>query len=127
MRYIVTVTRDDDLWVAKAATADGGHIGVLDFVDFADVHQTMPEFIADMTDPGEVTLDWRYEVNGIDVTATVRRFLDLTQDLRHVQQERDRARKQALAALSDAGLSQRVMADVVDLSHQRVNQLVHSG
>ena len=40
--------------------------------------------------------------------------------------ERDAARLDAINAVRSAGLSQRVAADVVGLSHQRVHQLVNS-
>lgn len=40
--------------------------------------------------------------------------------------ERDAARLDAINAVKSAGLSQRVAADVVGLSHQRVHQLVNS-
>lgn len=40
--------------------------------------------------------------------------------------ERDVARLEAIEAVRSAGLSQRVAADVVGLSHQRVHQLVNS-
>ena len=38
--------------------------------------------------------------------------------------ERDAARLHAIKAVRSTGLSQRVAADVVGLSHQRVHQLV---
>jgi uncharacterized membrane protein len=84
------------------------------------------ELVADLTDsdPSDLALNWRYELNGQDVPLELRRFLDMDKELRHVQHERGRARKEALAALADAGLSQRVMADVLQLSDQRVHQVV---
>jgi hypothetical protein len=124
--YSVTVTREDDLWVAVVEGLPKGVIGAADYERFADLHVELPELIADLTDsdPSQFTLTWRYEINGRDVTPELRRFLALDEDLRRVQQDRMRARKEALAALTDAGLSRRVMADVVQLSHQRVQQLV---
>jgi hypothetical protein len=124
--HIVTVTREDDLWVAVATDPDGSTIGALDFTDFDDLHETMPEFIIDMTS-GEArpTIVWRYDINGKDVTLEIQHLRDIEAEARRVQQEQERARKDALAALMDAGLSQRVMANVMRLSHQRVHQLVH--
>ena len=52
-------------------------------------------------------------------------LMDAERELRRLQQEHERARKEAIEALSQAGLSQRVMADAVGLSHQRINQLLH--
>ena len=121
--YGVTVTREDDLWVAVVDGLPKGVIGAADYEHFADLHVELPELIADLTDsdPRQFTLTWRYEINGRDVTPELRRFLALEEDLRRVQRDRMRARQEALAALTDAGLSRRVMADVV---HQRVQQLV---
>ncbi|MGH3679933.1 MAG: hypothetical protein ACRDT2_06715 [Natronosporangium sp.] len=125
--FTVTVTREDNLWVAVATDPDGTTLGALDFTDFGDVRETMPEFVADMAgvDSGTPTIAWRYEINGKDVTAQIERLLAVEDQLHRVQREQERARKEALAALTDAGLSQRIMANVMHLSHQRIHQLVH--
>lgn len=125
--YTVTVTREDNLWVAVATDPDGAALGALDFTDFSDVHETMPAFIADMTgiDRESPAVTWRYEINGKDVTEQLQRLLTVEAQFRQAQQEQERARKEALAALTDAGLSQRLMANVMHLSHQRIHQLVH--
>jgi hypothetical protein len=124
--YGVTVKRDDDLWVALIDGLPEGVVGAADYEHFADLHADVPELVADLTDsdPSDFALNWRYELNGQDVTLELRRFLDLDKELRHVQHEHERARQEALAAMADAGLSQRVMADVLQLSHQRIHQLV---
>lgn len=125
--FTVTVTREDNLWVAVATDPDGTILGALDFTDFSEVQETMPAFIADMaeTDNASPTIAWRYEINGKDVTAEIRHLLAVEAQLHQVQREQERARKEALAALTDAGLSQRIMANVMHLSHQRIHQLVH--
>jgi hypothetical protein len=124
--YGVTVTREDDLWVAVVDRLPKGVIRCSRLRTLRRSARRTPELIADLTDsdPSQFTLTWRYEINGRDVTPELRRFLALEEDVRRVQQDRMRARKDALAALTDAGLSRRVMADVVQLSHQRVQQLV---
>lgn len=126
--YTVTVTREDNLWTAVVDGLPRGVVGAMDYENFGDVADEVPELIADLTDadPAAFTIDWRYVVNGKDVTEVLVSFLDHTQTLRQAQAEQDRARKEALAAMADAGLSQRAMADVVGVSHQRVNQLVNS-
>jgi hypothetical protein len=104
----VTVTREDNLWVADIA-------GLTD------------------TNPDDFVLNWRYEVNGRDVTAQFQRFLaveaELREQIRHEEElraTRDAERVALLRELAEAGLSQRVMGDAVSLSHQRVNQIIHS-
>jgi hypothetical protein len=88
-----------------------------------------------MTDaePDDFAIHWRYEVNGRDVTDVLSRFMAAERALRDVMEaeaakaaERDAARLDAINAVRSAGLSQRVAADVVGLSHQRVHQLVNS-
>lgn len=126
--YTVTVTREDNLWVAVVDGLPKGVIGAMDYEHFATLHDELPEFIADLTDtePGQFTIDWRYEVNGHDVTKELRELVEATNQLRHIQADQERVRKEALAAMAEAGLSQRAMADVVGVSHQRINQLVNS-
>ncbi|MGH3621963.1 MAG: hypothetical protein ACRDQ5_09250 [Sciscionella sp.] len=53
-------------------------------------------------------------------------MLNTTEQLGRVQGAQDQAKKEAIATLGGAGLSQRAMADVVGVPHQWVNQLVAS-
>lgn len=126
MTYTVTVTREDNLWVVVVDGLPKGVVGAMDYENFGDLAEEVPEFIADLTDsdPDSFTIEWRYVVNGNDVTRQVTDFLSSAEALRKVQTDQERTRKEALAAMSDAGLSQRAMADVLGVSYQRVNQLV---
>lgn len=126
MTYTVTVTREDNLWVVVVDGLPKGVVGAMDYENFGDLAEEVPEFIADLTDsdPDSLTIEWRYVVNGNDVTRQVTDFLSSAEALRKVQTDQERTRKEALAAMSDAGLSQRAMADVLGVSYQRVNQLV---
>jgi hypothetical protein len=128
--YDVTVTRDDNLWVALV---DG--VGATDVEQFSDLDGEVRDYVAGMTDaePDDFVIHWRYEVNGRDVTDALSRFMAAERALRDVMEaeaakaaERDAARLDAINAVRSAGLSQRVAADVVGLSHQRVHQLVNS-
>jgi hypothetical protein len=128
--YDVTVTRDDNLWVALV---DG--VGATDVEHFSDLDVEVRDYVAGMTDaePDDFGIHWRYEVNGRDVTDALSRFMAAERELREVMEaeaakaiERDAARLNAINAVRSAGLSQRVAADVVGLSHQRVHQLVNS-
>lgn len=125
--YDVTVTREDNLWVADVHGLPKGVVSANDWEHFAELHDELPDLYGALlqADPATLTFRYRYEVNGEDVTAQLRSYLDAEGDFRAVQQNQERARKEALAALTGAGLSQRAMADVVGISHQRVNQLIH--
>ncbi|MGH3526575.1 MAG: MerR [Pseudonocardiaceae bacterium] len=128
--YDVTVTREDNLWVALT-----DNVGATDVEHFPELDVEVRDYIAGMTDadPGDFAIRWRYEVNGRDVTDVLTRFMAAERELRDVMAEeaakaaeRDAARLDAILAVRSAGLSQRVAADVVGLSHQRVHQLVSS-
>lgn len=124
--YVVTVIRDEDLWVARIDGLPPGTVGTADYEHFADLHADVPELIADLTDsaPTEFTIEWQYRFSGRDLTQFVRHLREVTGHLREVQHEQEHARAELLAAMANAGMSQRTMADVVGVSHQRVNQLL---
>jgi hypothetical protein len=128
--YDVTVTRDDNLWVALI-----DDVGATDVEHFSDLDVEVRDYIAGMTDADleDFAIHWCYEVNGRDVTDALTRFMAAERELRDIMEaeaakaaERDAARLDAIEAVRSAGLSQRVAADVVGLSHQRVHQLVSS-
>ncbi|MGH3688214.1 MAG: MerR [Pseudonocardiaceae bacterium] len=128
--YDVRVTRDDNLWVALI-----DDVGATDVEHFSDLDVEVRDYIAGMTDADldDFVIHWRYEVNGRDVTDALARFMAAERELRDIMEEeaakaaeRDAARLDAIEAVRSAGLSQRVAADVVGLSHQRVHQLVSS-
>lgn len=129
--YDVTATREDNLWVADIA----GLTAATDVEHFADLDVEVRDLIAGLTDahPDDIAINWRYEVNGRDVTEQFERFLAVQAELREqmqraqrLQATRDAERLALLRQLAEAGLSQRAIGDAVDLSHQRVNQLIRS-
>jgi hypothetical protein len=133
--YNVTVTRDDTLWVATVHGLPPHLIAVTDVEHFADLDVEVRDLIAGLTDidPDALAINWRYDVNGHDVTDQVHRFLaaqsELQEQMRREQELRESRDAERLALLRDlthAGLSQRAIADAVALSHQRVHQLIKS-
>ncbi|MGH4019944.1 MAG: winged helix-turn-helix transcriptional regulator [Pseudonocardiaceae bacterium] len=121
--YDVTVTREDNLWVADIA----GMTAATDMPRFADLDVEVRDLIAGLTDadPDDFTIRWRYVINGIDVTEQLTRFTTVEVELAAVLAERDETRRAVIRLLTEAGLSQRAISDTVGLSHQRVHQLQH--
>jgi len=64
--YDVTVTREDNLWVADIA----GLTAATDVEHFTDLDEEVRDLIAGLTDtdPEDFAINWHYEVNGRDVT-----------------------------------------------------------
>ena len=122
--YEVTVTREDDLWVAVVA---GLSPAATDVAHFAELETEVRDLIAGLTDsdPDDFAINWRYHVGGRDVTDLLRRLAALEEELHVAASARDETRLAAIEALAEAGMSQRVIGDVLNLSHQRVNQLLN--
>ena len=125
--YTVTVTREENLWVADASSGAVGP-AAMDYEHLAELHDDMPSFLADLlgVDENDVVIEYRYVVNERDVTDELGHLLDTERRLHDVTAEREQARRETLAAMAAAGVSQRVIADALGVSHQRVNQLVNS-
>ncbi|MGQ0774199.1 MAG: MerR [Pseudonocardiales bacterium] len=125
-------TREDNLWVADIA----GLTAATDVEHFSDLDVEVRDLIAGLTDtdPDDLAIRWRYEVNGRDVTDQFERFLAVEAELREqmqraqqLQTARDVERLALLRDLAEAGLSQRAIGNAVALSHQRINQLINGG
>lgn len=124
--YTVTVTREDDLWVAVVHGLPPTTSGAMDYQHLAELHDDIPLFIADLVsvDDADVTVAYRYEVNGRDVTDALGRFLSIESQISDRLAEREAARRDAIRVLTSAGLSRRATGDAVGLSGGRVQQLV---
>jgi predicted XRE-type DNA-binding protein len=125
--YTVTVTREDNLWVAVVTDGlEEGFVGANDFERFADVDPGMREVIADLTgiQPAQFNVAWRYEFDGENETALVLEFQEANRIAEDMAEWRDKVRSRLVSELGRT-LSQRAIADLLGLSHQRVNQLTH--
>ena len=125
MTYQVTVTREDGLWVADVA-GEGLGPAATDVQRFGDLDIEVRDFIAGLTDtdPDELDLEWRYVIDGKDVTFEVSNLLVAENALRSLERTYELMRQTALGALHDAGLPQSAIGDVLGVSHQRVHQLL---
>lgn len=127
--FTVTVTREDNLWVAIVTDGlDVGAIGAADFEHFADIDPGMREIIADLTgiEPEQFNVTWLYEFGGTDATGLVREFQDAERMAKELAKWRDEARARLVAEMKNGKLSQRAIADLLGLSHQRVHQISHT-
>jgi hypothetical protein len=123
--YQVEVTREDGLWVADIWAPELGPAAT-DTVHFADLEAEVRDLIAGLADsgPDDFELTWRYNIGGADMTETISRLLKAEAGLQKATQAHEEARRAALQALADIGLSQAAIGDVLGVSHQRVHQLL---
>jgi len=120
--YTVTVSREDDLWVAVIPG-----VGATDTPRFEELETEVLDYIAGMTDtdPEDLQLQWLYMVGNRDVSNIVRSWLDAARAMHRLQESaavHDQERLNLVRELTGP-LSQRTLADMLGLSHQRVNQL----
>lgn len=125
-RFDVIVTREEDMWVAVVHGLPANVAGAIDGEHLAELIADVPDVIAGLADrnPEEIEIQWRFEVNGRDVTDSLGRFLAIQHELSDRVAQRDAARIRAIHELTDAGLSRRATGDAVGLSGGRIQQLV---
>jgi hypothetical protein len=135
--YRVTIYREDNVWVAEVddvalsahlPTPGVAHNNITDAVRFEDLWTEVPDFIASMTDSEPADFDVDFHIlspdKGQDVTEAVLAVLDAEQRLRALTESRDSLRIAVIARLREVGLANRVIGDMLGLSHQRIAQLV---
>jgi predicted XRE-type DNA-binding protein len=122
--YDVTVSREDELWVADIA----GMTAATDVLRFGDLDVEVRDLIAGLTDadPDEFEIRWHHLAGDDDVTALIGELAEVEAAADTATARRDAVRLEIIRRFSAAGLSQRVIADVLGLSHQRVNQLANA-
>jgi predicted XRE-type DNA-binding protein len=122
--YDVTVSREDELWVADIT----GMTAATDVLRFSDLDVEVRDLIAGLTDadPDEFEIRWHHRAGDDDVTALIEELAEVEAAAEEATARRDAVRLEIIRRLSAAGLSQRVIADVLGLSHQRVNQLANA-
>ncbi|WP_026454984.1 hypothetical protein [Saccharomonospora iraqiensis] len=120
--YHVTVTREDGLWVAVVRDLPAG---ATDVERITDLETEVRDLIATLreVDPYEFDIKWHYEHAGHDFSGLITTLRERERNARDAVRKRDEARTIAITRLHDAGLSLREIAEILGLSHQRVQQL----
>jgi hypothetical protein len=123
--YRVVVTREDNLWVA---VVDGLPGGATDVARMVDLETEVRDLIAGLrdVDPDDFEINWHYEQGSHDLTSIVGRLRASELAAEEAVHQRDEARRAAIVAMRDAKLSLRAIADLVGLSHQRVQQITRT-
>jgi hypothetical protein len=127
VKYEITVTLEDGLWVADIA-GEGLGPAATDVARFPDLETDVRDLIAGLTDtdPGEAELAWRYIIGGRDVTTTIEILMLAEHNFESAARNREMARQLVLDELRGAGVAQKAIGDVLGVSHQRVHQLLNS-
>jgi len=122
--YDVTVFRENELWVADIA----GMTAATDVLRFGDLDIEVRDLIAGLTDadPDEFEIRWHHWAGEDDVTALISELIEVEAAADAATARRDAVQLEIIRRFSAAGLSQRVIADVLGLSHQRVNQFANA-
>lgn len=123
--FRATITREDGLWIA---VVDGdlppGAVAATDVEHFADIKPAVRDLIAGLlevnVDAGEFVVQWSFVQNGVDYSMVIEGL----QEWEQAVAERDAYRAAAIVGMRRAGLSLRDIGDAVQLSHQRVHQLL---
>jgi DNA-directed RNA polymerase specialized sigma24 family protein len=120
--WAVTVTREDGLWVA---VVDGLAGGATDVEHFDELDTEVRDLVAGLTDvdPHEFDIEWHFQQNGHDYTPVLQRLREWETATENAIKHRDASRQAAIAAMRNAALSYREIADILGLSHQRIAQL----
>ena len=121
--YDVIVFREEELWVADIVD-----LGVTDMLHFTELDVQVRDYVSGMTDvdPDSFDLRWHYRAGEDEVTAPIEELSKVEAALAELTARHDALRREIIARMSAAGLSQRAIGDVLGLSHQRVNQLARA-
>jgi hypothetical protein len=124
--YGVTVEREDQLWTASVDGLPAGTNTATDTEHFAELEQEVRDFIATVTDtePDDFDLVWRYVQAGVDYTAEFTQAKEWENRLREAEAAREDHRAAAAAAMAQAGIPLRAIGDALQLSHQRIGQIL---
>lgn len=121
--YSVTVSREDDLWVA---VVEGVPAGATDVERFEELPEAVRDLISTLLDvePDSFWIDWHYRLGSHDLTDLIEHLREWEDLAERAARNRDASRRAVVESMHSAGLSYREIADVIGISYQRVGQLL---
>ncbi|HEX5407311.1 MAG TPA: hypothetical protein VFX16_33985 [Pseudonocardiaceae bacterium] len=121
--HSVTVSREDDRWVAAVHDIP---TGTTDVERFEELPAAVRDLIATLlvVEPDSFWIDWHYRMGQHDLTSAIGHLREWEDMADRAARNRDGSRRAAVAAMRSAGLSYREIAEVIGMSHQRVGQLL---
>ncbi|MGW3959540.1 winged helix-turn-helix domain-containing protein [Amycolatopsis sp. NPDC005003] len=125
--FTVVVTREANRWTATVVDGlEPGTVADREFERFADVDPGMRAILHGVTgvDPAQFYVRWRYRFGGDEQTGLVQDYQEAHRIAEEVAEWHEGVRTRLVATLNGR-ISQRAIADLLGLSHQRVNQLAH--
>jgi len=126
MKYEVTVSREGKWWVAVVNGVNGAATEV---TQLSDLEIEVRDLLAGLLDADEddFDLDWDLSsVVGAKGQAAWEAFVKERKELAAMKERFDSNRIATLQALHQAGVSTRDSAALMDISHQRVHQLINA-
>jgi hypothetical protein len=133
LTYPVRVEREGTLWVATIEGLPVRTNNVTDVEHFAELEREVRDFVATVCDcePDDFDLTWHYVQGDNEYTLALEqlrewdeRLAECSARMAELTATRDDARAAAIQSMQKAGLPLRAIGDVLDLSHQRVGQLL---
>ncbi|ACZ31839.1 hypothetical protein Xcel_2825 [Xylanimonas cellulosilytica DSM 15894] len=126
VKYTVTVTREGRWWVGVVAGVSGA---ATETSRLADLEIEVRDLLAGLTDQDDDAFELQWDLSavvGTDGQTMWEAFVAEREALDAARQRFEADRLATLRALASAGVSVRDSAALVDLSHQRVAQLLHT-
>lgn len=124
--YTVNVTREDGMWVAVVDGLPANTFAGYEVDHFAEIADAVRSGLADLLGRDDFDLDWHFAGGGREFTKPLVEALDVAEAAEQARAELARSRAAAIHEMRLAGLSFRDIADALQMSHQRVSQLVNS-
>lgn len=120
MTYDVSVSRSDGYWVAEVTT-DGDRIASAEVRRLAELEDMVRDLIPDR----DSNLAWDYSpALGRDLHEDLADYRTNRAALTDYQRRYEQSQRKVAVGLRDAGVSVRDAAELLDLSFQRVQQLM---
>lgn len=125
--FTVGVARVANRWTATVTDGlEAGTVIEREFGNFAEVDAGMRSALHAVSgvDPARFYVRWRYRFGGEDLTTLVQEYQEAHRIAEDVAEWREGVRARLVSTLNGR-ISQRAIADLLGLSHQRVNQIAH--